>query len=226
MSRRVQIEMTRLLDRIERGDPMWPAQVAVAAAIALHFALSQRITVGPRWLVPSGEAVLLVALIVIAPARAAEYSRSVRRFALAVIGLISLTNVVSLVLLVNYLINGGKTGGHRLIVSGVVLWATGVLLFAVWYWELDRGGPWRRFHDPNALPDFQFPQLENPKLAPPGWRPGFLDYLYTSLTNATAFSPTDTMPLTQTAKIVMGVQSVSALATLGLVVARAVNILG
>ena len=226
MSRRVQIETARLLDRIERGDPMWPAQVAVAAAIALHLALTPQITVGPRWLVPSGEAVLLAALIVIAPSRAAEYSQSVRRFALAVIGLISLTNIVSLVLLVHYLINGGKTGGHRLIVSGLVLWATSVLLFAVWYWELDRGGPWRRFHDPNALPDLQFPQLENPKLAPPGWRPGFLDYLYTSLTNATAFSPTDTMPLTQTAKVVMGVQSVSALATLGLVVARAVNILG
>ena len=91
---------------------------------------------------------------------------------------------------------------------------------------MDRGGPVARFRDPDALPDFQFPQMENPKLAPPNWRPGFLDYLYTSLTNATAFSPTDTMPLTQTAKVVMSVQSVAALVTVGLVVARAVNILG
>ena len=101
-----------------------------------------------------------------------------------------------------------------------------MLLFSVWYWEMDRGGPVVRHLDPKALPDFQFPQMENPGLAPPGWRPGFVDYLYVSLTNATAFSPTDTMPLTQTAKLVMGVQSVAALVTVGLVVARAVNILG
>ena len=106
-----------------------------------------------------------------------------------------------------------------------MLWATNVLLFAVWYWEMDRGGPVARYLDRDVFPDFQFPQMENPKLAPPGWRPGFLDYLYTSLTNATAFSPTDTMPLTQTAKVVMGVQGVAALLTVGLVVARAVNIL-
>ena len=142
------------------------------------------------------------------------------------IGLVSLANVVSLALLVHYLVRGGKAGGHQLILSGIVLWATNVLLFAVWYWEMDRGGPVLRFRRPEILPDFQFPQMENPELAPRGWRPGFLDYLYTSLTNATAFSPTDTMPLTQTAKAVMGLQGVAALVTIGLVVARAVNILG
>ena len=95
------------------------------------------------------------------------------------------TNVVSLVLLVHFLINGGKAGGHSLILSGVVLWVPNVLLFAVWYWEMDRGGPVERHQNPHAWPDFQFPQMENPQLAPPGWRPGFGDYLYTSLTNAT-----------------------------------------
>ena len=98
---------------------------------------------------------------------------------------------------------GGHAGGHKLILSGAVLWVTNVLLFAVWYWEMDRGGPVARFVDPHPLRDFQFSQMENPQLAPADWRPGFVDYLYTSLTNATAFSPTDTMPLTQTAKIVM-----------------------
>jgi hypothetical protein len=139
---------------------------------------------------------------------------------------VSLASLVSLGLLVHFLINGGHAGGHRLILSGAVLWATNVLLFAVWYWEMDRGGPVARFLGPHPLHDFQFPQLENPQLAPSDWRPGFLDYLYTSLTNATAFSPTDTMPLTQTAKLVMGLQSTSALLTVGLVIARAVNILG
>jgi uncharacterized membrane protein len=222
---RVEIETRRLRDRLERGDPLWPAQLAVGAAIALHVTLSQKVVIGPKWLVPVVEGVLLLVLVVIAPSRADRRSLRVRRFALLVIGLVTLTNVVSLVLLVHFLINGGKAGGHSLVLSGVVLWVTNVLLFAVWYWEMDRGGPVARLQRPDTMPDFQFPQMENPQFAPKGWMPGFLDYLYTSLTNATAFSPTDTMPLTQTAKIVMGVQAVSALVTVGLVVARAVNIL-
>ena len=227
MAWHIQRETARLGQRLERGDPFWPAQLAVALAIALNLTLTTKVVIGPKLLVPGVEAALLVALIAIAPARAGTVrSPRQRQFALVVIGLVSLTNVVSLGLLVHFLINGGKAGGHSLISSGIVLWVTNVLLFAVWYWEMDRGGPVSRFRDPEAQPDFQFPQMENPKLAPPNWRPGFLDYLYTSLTNATAFSPTDTMPLTQTAKVVMGVQGVAALVTVGLVVARAVNILG
>jgi uncharacterized membrane protein len=226
VSTRLSREAFRVRDRIERGDPFWPAQLAVAAAIALNLVLSKKVTIGPVWLLPGVEAVLLVALVVVAPRRATVHSHRRRKFALAVIGFVSLANIVSLALLVHFLINGGKAGGHKLILSGIVLWATNVLLFAVWYWEMDRGGPVERFNNPDALPDFQFPQMENPRLAPEHWRPGFLDYLYTSLTNATAFSPTDTMPLTQTAKVVMSVQSVAALLTVGLVVARAVNILG
>jgi hypothetical protein len=215
--------------RIEHGDPLWPAQLAVAGAIALNLGLSNKVTVGPRWLLPGVEGVLLLVLVRVTPARADKHYARWRRFSLAVIGLVSLVNIVSLALLIHYLINGGKIGGHQLILSGVLLWATSVLLFAVWFWELDRGGPVVRHLHPDAPADFQFPQMENadnPQLSPPGWRPGFLDYLYTSLTNASAFSPTDTMPLTQTAKVVMAVQSVAALATLGLVVARAVNVLG
>jgi hypothetical protein len=226
MSWHLQRETTRLRDRIERGDPLWPAQLAVAAAIALHLLLSDRLTVGPNWLVPGVAGVLLVVLIIDGPSRAAQRSPRQRRLTLALIGLLSLAYIVSLVLLVHYLINGGTTGGHKLILSGIVLWATNVLIFSVTYWEMDRGGPVARFRDPKAMPDFQFPQMENPHLAPAEWRPGFLDYFYTSLTNATAFSPTDTMPLTQTAKSVMGVQGIAAVVTLGLVVARAVNILG
>jgi hypothetical protein len=226
MPNRVQFETERLRDRLERGDPLWPVQLAVGATIALHLTLSEKVLVGPRWLIPSIEGVLLVILIVIAPARATGRSLRVRRFALFVVGFVTLTTVISLVLLVHFLINGGKPGGHSLILSGLVLWATNVLIFAVWYWEMDRGGPVVRYQHRDAMPDFQFPQMENPKFAPDGWMPGFLDYFYTSLTNSTAFSPTDTMPLTQTAKILMGVQGVSALVTVGLVVARAVNILG
>jgi hypothetical protein len=224
-SRRLQIEVAHVRDRVEHGDPYWPAQLSVAAAICLNLVLTEKVTVGPTWLLPSVEGALLLALVVVAPTRATTHSISRRRFAMLVIGFVSLANLVSLGLLIHYLINGGKAGGHALIGSGAGLWATNVMLFSVWYWEMDRGGPVHRFLDPSALADFQFPQMENPGLAPVGWRPGFGDYLYTSLTNATAFSPTDTMPLTQTAKLVMGVQSVSALLTVGLIVARAVNIL-
>jgi len=226
MRTRLQLEAERVRDRVERGDPYWPAQLSVATAIALSLLLSERVTVGPTWLLASIEAVLLLALVVVAPTRATEHLLVRRRFALVVTGAVTLANVVSLGLLVHYLINGGHAGGHQLILSGAVLWATNVLLFAVWYWEVDRGGPVARFLNPGALADFQFPQMENPQLAPPDWRPGFGDYLFTSLTNATAFSPTDSMPLTHTAKLLMGVQSVAALLTVGLVVARAVNILG
>jgi uncharacterized membrane protein len=221
----VHFETARVRDRIENGDPYWPAQVSVGIAIALNVGLTEKVSIGPRWLMPAVEAVLLAALVAVVPRRATAHSMARRRFGLAVVGFVSLANVVSLGLLVHYLVGGGRAAGRPLILSGAALWATNVLLFAVWYWEMDRGGPVQRFLHPDVLPDFQYPQMENPGLAPAGWRPGFFDYLYTSLTNATAFSPTDTMPLTQTAKMVMGVQSVSALLTLGLVVARAVNIL-
>jgi hypothetical protein len=146
--------------------------------------------------------------------------------AMTVIGVVSFMNIVALVLLVHYLVTGGDVGGESLVLSGAKLLATNILLFALWFWELDRGGPVERYRNPGALPDFQFPQMDNPHLAPPNWRPGFGDYLYLSLTNANAFSPTDTMPLTHTAKTIMAVESVTSLVTIGLVLARAVNILG
>jgi hypothetical protein len=109
--------------------------------------------------------------------------------------------------------------------SGVVLWCTNVLLFGLWYWEVDRGGPSARLRNERDVPDFMFPQMISPQWAPPNWMPQLIDYLYLSLTNATAFSPTDTMPMTPTAKWLMSAQSLASLVTVGLVVARAVNIL-
>jgi uncharacterized membrane protein len=223
---RTRVDLRSVRERIEQGDPLWPAQAAVAAAIALNLGLSKEVLLGPPWLLPGVELVLLVWLVVIAPRRATRHARGQRRLALALIALVSLANVVTLGLLVHYMVNGGKVGGHALILSGALAWLTNVLLFAVWYWELDRGGPAARFLEPDRLPDFQFPQMENPHLAPERWRPGFVDYLYTSFTNATAFSPTDTMPLTPIAKVLMGTQALAALVTVALVVARAVNILG
>jgi hypothetical protein len=220
------METDHLRRRIEEGDPFWPAQLAVGIAIALNLPLSGKLTIGPNWLLPVVEGALLIALVTSLPSRGNRPHAGHRWFAMSVVGLVTLVNIVSIGLLVHYLLgHHPHVQGRPLIASGAVLLATNILLFAVWFWEFDRGGPVSRFMNPDVLPDFQFPQMENPQFAPKPWRPGFLDYLYMSLTNATAFSPTDTMPLTQTAKMVMGVQGVAALVTVGLVVARAVNIL-
>jgi hypothetical protein len=226
VSHRLRFEAERVRNRVERGDLYWPAQLSLAVAIALNLVLTDRVSVGPRWAIPAVAGVALVALIIIAPTRSNQHSARTRGLALGITGVVSATNIVQLGLLAHHLINGGAADGRALIFSGVALWVTNVLLFAVWYWEMDRGGPATRFLSPDTHPDFLFPQMDSPDHAPPGWRPGFGDYLYTSLTAATAFSPTDTMPLTLTAKLVMAVQSTTALATIGLVIARAVNILG
>jgi uncharacterized membrane protein len=226
-SRRREIELERLRRRLEQGDPFWPAQAAVAFAVVLSLALPDTLTLGPPLLLPAVELVLLFVLFVVVPRRATRHDGRRRMFALIVVGLVSATTIVSLAKLVHYLVAGGQVGGERLIESGALLWLTLVLLFAVFYWEFDGGGPVARMERQHPeFPDFLFPQMDSTEHAPPNWRPGFVDYLYLSLTNSVAFSPTDTMPLTGTAKVLMAVQSVTALMTLGLVVARAVNILG
>ena len=216
----------RLRGRLERVDPFWAPQLLVGAAILLQLSLSEQVTLGPRWLLPGLEAIALGALVLAAPHPRLRHSPLRRRLSLAIIGLVSAANSVSLVLLCRLLIDGTHTGGKPLIGSGMVLWVTNVLLFGVWYWQMDRGGPVARALQESAHPDFLFVQMSEPEHAPAGWEPGIIDYLYLSFTNATAFSPTDTMPLTAQAKLLMTGQSLTALVTIGLVIARAVNILG
>jgi uncharacterized membrane protein len=210
---------------VERWLPFWEPQLVVACAIALQLSLSEQVTIGPNWLFPVMEGVLLLGLVVASPHPGVRHSRFRRHFAIGMIAFVSAGNIVSLVLLSHRLLQGGKQNGHALILSGIVLWCTNVLLFGLWYWEVDRGGPAARARGERDIPDFLFPQMTDPRWAPPDWRPKLVDYLYVSLTNATAFSPTDTMPLTPTAKWLMSAQSVASLVTVGLVVARAVNIL-
>jgi uncharacterized membrane protein len=210
----------------DRRLPFWRAQAIVAAALVLDLSLPEKLTLGPRWLLPTVEGLLVVGLVLAYDRPDLKHAKLRRQFAIGLIGLVSAVNMFSLILLVHYLLRGGKPhGGHALILAGVVLWVTNVLLFALWYWELDRGGPTRRMLEPDTLPDFLFPQMTEHKHAPEDWSPGLIDYLYLSFTNATAFSPTDTMPMTAIAKILMTVQSLASLVTIGLVVARAVNIL-
>ena len=199
----------------------------VLAALLLDLFLPARLTIGPSWLLPSVEGALLCALVVASPHPKVRHSPLRRRVAIALIGLVSAVNLFSLVLLIHFLLQGSKESGRSLVFSGIALWATNVLLFGLWYFELDRGGPVARALDEPDYADFLFPQMSSDaaKYAPPNWAPRLVDYLYTSFTNATAFSPTDTMPLTAAAKWLMSVQALGSLLTIGLVVARAVNIL-
>jgi uncharacterized membrane protein len=207
-----------------RGEPHWPPQVTVAVAIALQILLPDRLTAGPAWLLPALEALVLIALFIASPQRMVEEHAPRRRLALGLTALVSLANAISLVLLAVALLHKNVFQGNTLIVAGVLIWLTNVLLFGLWFWEIDRGGPGRRAAGHDGAPDFLFPQMTDERISP-GWRPMFLDYLYVSTTNAAAFSPTDTMPLTAMAKSLMGAQSLISLVTIGMVVSRAVNIL-
>ncbi len=210
---------------LRRVEPFWQAQIAVLAALVLYVTLPDKLTLGPSWMMPVLEGLLLVGLAISTPYRLADESPWRRRFAVALIGIVSALNAVALILLVHYLLRGGKTNGHELILAGVEIWTTNALVFGLWFWEIDGGGPGARMLPRPPAREFLFPQMTGPGIGPPDWRPGFVDYLYLSFTNATAFSPTDTMPLTPRVKLLMLGQSLVSLTTLGLVVSRAVNIL-
>ena len=212
---------TRAAEDLGRDDPLWPGQLATLVAFLLYLALPPALTVGPGWPLPVGESTLLAVSII-----ATRGGRRTQRRGVS-IGLLlvaALFNLVALGLLTHYLIAGGHARGADLLGGGVVIWSTNFLLFGVLYWELDRGGPVRPEASAPVAPDLLFPQMTDDRFAS-SWRPGFGDYMYVSLTNQTAFSPTDTMPLTQRIKGLMGVQCVAALVAAGIIIARAVNIL-
>lgn len=204
----------------------WPASIAVVVAIGLQIVLPQGVIqgLGPRWLIPALEGVLLLVLFIANPGRIDRESSYLRALSITLIAVITLANMVALGELIRALLEHTSAGGRSLIFASVPIWITNVIVFGLWYWELDRGGVASRRLPNHRRPDFLFPQMSVPGSAP-GWTPDFLDYLYTSFTNATAFSPTDTMPLTAWAKLLMMIQSLASLLTVALVISRAVNIL-
>ena len=213
--------------RPTRGEHRWPVSASIIAAIVLQVLLPPRLTTPlPIALLPSLEGALLIGLAITNPVRIEKRGPTVRMLSIALIFLISVANLASGVLLIRAILEGkaGSAAGP-LLASGASIWATNVIAFALWYWEFDRGGPVSRAQGTSRLPDLMFPQMTAPQLAPPEWEPRFVDYLYLSFTNATAFSPTDVMPLARWAKLTMLVQSALSLAVGALVVARAVNIL-
>lgn len=208
------------------GEPHWPAQITVLIAIVLQAVLPTRLELGLKWIVLALEVLMLVALVMVSPQRL-EAPHSLRRqLTLATTAIVSLANAISLALLTHYLLHHGAQNPRQLIIAGSLIWLTNVMVFSLWYWELDRGGPGLRAAGLDGPPDFLFPNMtDEVARVYPRWRPRFVDYLYLALTNATALSPTDAMPLTTQAKLMMGVQSLVSLVTIALVVARAVNIL-
>jgi uncharacterized membrane protein len=200
--------------------------LAVLVAIALQLLLPDSVIrgLGNRALIPALEGALLLVLLIVNPGRVSRQESRFRVVGVALIALITIANFVSLTELIHALLYGSKTGGRPLVYASVPIWLTNVIVFGLWYWELDRGGPAFRHQPKHRHPDFLFPQMSTPGSSP-GWVPNFLDYFYTSFTNATAFSPTDTMPLTAWAKILMMLQSLASLVTVAVVVSRAVNIL-
>lgn len=207
------------------AESRWPASLAACLALLLQVVLPPRLVLGPRYLLPVLEAALLVPLLVGNPGRLTAGSRDLRLLSLTLIALIGLANMFSLGLLLRLLVNGGTSNGRQLIYAAIGIWLTNIVVFGLAFWETDRGGPGRRAAGEPIDPDFLFPQMTLRDLLSRPWQPSFVDYLYVSLTNAAAFSPTDTMPLSRRAKSLMGAQSLVSLLTVAVVAARAVNIL-
>jgi hypothetical protein len=204
--------------------------LALIAAIVLQGAIPVRYTLVPRWPLIAMEVALLIVLLIINPVRLTRATRVGKVASLVLLAAITVDNTASAVIL-DYNILTGQVSNNAAVLlgSGAAIFSTNIIVFGIWYWELDRGGPFTRAGvnntQPRVYPDFMFPQMANPDLAPKDWRPTFIDYLYTSVTNVMAFSPTDTMPLSPRAKAMMTLQAVVAVSTLALVIARAVNVL-
>jgi uncharacterized membrane protein len=220
---------------------LWPTAAIIAAA-ALYADLPARFVAGSsagvfsvvRWLVPGLTMLVLAALLASVPGsrlmqalgwHGHRLHLTRRWLSLAMIAVVSAANAASILLLVHLLVNGVQANAASLLRAALHMWSVNVLLFALWYWQLDGGGPGARPTCEPTARDFLFPQQSEPALLEGGWHPMFLDYLYVSFTNATAFSPTDAMPLSRWAKMLMLVQSAISLTLAVMVVARAVNIL-
>ena len=177
-------------------------------------------------MVPGLELALLIVLVVANPTRLDRESTELRLVSIGLVVVLAAANGVTLARLIQQLVSSDASiSGRTLLSAAVGVWTTNVLAYAIWYWEIDRGGPIRRCRSDHPRPDFLFTQMENPGVHQGPWSPTFVDYLSLSITNSTAFSPTDTLPLTTRAKALMGAQALCSLATIVVVGARAVNIL-
>jgi hypothetical protein len=224
--------VARDLWREEAIESRWEATAGVGLVIALQLLLAFMSSQEDWtlrwwvWLIPVvPEIALLIPLAWDRPRRRLEQIGRRRTVSLGLLAVIALSNGLMLAALLGSLLAGAEESGGELLLKGAAIWGTNVITFGLSFWILDRGGPARRLEPDPPLPDFQFPQDENPQLAPPDWHPRLLDYLYLSFTNSIAFSPTDAMPLTRWAKLLMLLESGISALTVLLVAARAINVL-
>jgi len=206
------------------GEQRWWVAVAILAAVVLQTLMPNRFVVHPRFVVQAVEFAALIALVISHPERMSRRTRGVRIASQLLLGLVALSNASSVALLVRAITAGSHLPAVELLVGGGEIWLTNTLVFALWYWEYDRGGPASRALAQADTPDLLFAQMTDDKLDR-DWEPIFLDYLFVSYTNSTAFSPTDTLPLSRWCKALFMVQSAISLVTVALIAARAVNIL-
>jgi uncharacterized membrane protein len=211
--------------RETQGEHRLPVTIALAIIVVLQLTLPRNLAFPPNYLLPSLEVLLYAVLVAANPRRIRRETTLVRIAGFLLVLAASVGTAWSAGTLVYRLASGhGGTDAVRLLLDGGMIWLTNVIVFALWYWELDRGGPAARANARKKHPDFLFTQMTTPELVNRDWEPGIVDYVYLSFTNATAFSPTDTLPLTRWAKLTMMFQSAISLVTVALVVARAVNI--
>ncbi len=222
--------------RHKRGEEhRLPAVLAVLSGVVLYAALPSQLVLGTRFVVPALELLLLIPVVAVNPRRFRRQTSWSRALSLALVAVIGAANLFSLGLLINALLAGQAQNGKKLLLAAFQVWLTNIIVFGLGYWELDRGGPVKRSQLPRQeLPpaDFRFSQDENADAIDEvaasssekaDWTPTLIDYLYVSVTNSTAFSPTDTMPLSTRAKLLMSIQCIAALVTSVLVIARAVS---
>ena len=207
------------------GEHRLSVSFSVAFVIALQFLLPKHLSLGIQSYICALEAILLILLVTISPRRIGSHHTPTRNLSIALTSVMTVSNISSAIKLIDGLVQGSITDANMLLLSGGSIWMANIVIFSLWFWELDRGGPGARAEARKPVPDFLFPQMSSPEYREKGWHPTFFDYLYISVTNASAFSPTDTAPLSRWAKILMMVQSLTSLITVGLVIARAVNIL-
>jgi uncharacterized membrane protein len=208
------------------GESRLPMALAVLALMALAVVSPAGLALLPGWVLAAVEGVLLVALMIGDPGRIDRDTRWLRLVSFALVAVILISTLTATVLLLHGLLVGSAEtqDAVKVLVAGAKVWLGNNVAFALLYWQFDSGGPAARAHGMPRYPDFAFPQQLSPELAPPGWRPQFIDYLYVGFTNANAFSPTDTMPMAHWAKVAMGCQALISFAIIGLVIARAVNL--
>ena len=206
------------------GEQRWWVALAIFAAVILQTLLPDEFVVHPRYVLPAIELAALVGLVISHPERMSRRTRGIRIASQLLLAVVAVNNAMSVGLLVHRITTGGQIEALELLVGGAEIWLTNTIVFALWYWEYDRGGPASRALGLADTPDLLFPQLTDPTLAR-DWEPIVLDYFFVSYTNSTAFSPTDTLPLSRWAKVLFMLQSAISLVTVALIAARAVNIL-